>query len=208
MASSTPVKTQAGVLLAHTQVATAVMTLGSAIDVSGKFAGHFSVSMGRTVATALTNEVSFIIEASAKSSGNDEWYPLYQWTSLSGKTASSSTTVNDAAFAASDTTFVVTSAAVIIAGDNLYLRETGTPANSEWVTVLSMSGTTVTLREAVTRGHTNGINVADLAERFSFDLDLSACGRIRLVVDTATAASGQTVDVIAWITTFDSILTA
>jgi hypothetical protein len=206
--TSTPSKTQGTALLAHTQQATAVVTVGSAIDVSGKFAAQVFVKMGRTVATALGNEVTFRLEGSAKSSANDEWVPIYVWTSQSGKTAASSTTVNDGAFTAGDTTFVVTSATGLAAGDALYLRETGTPANSEWVRVASVSGTTITMEEACTRSHTNGINVADLAESWSFSINVSAIGRIRLVVDSASNASGQTVDVIAWLVTLDSVSTA
>jgi len=203
MATITPNKTQGQTLLAHTQQATATVTRGSAIDVSGKYSLRYFVSLGRSVATALTNEVLFRIEASAKSSANDEWFPLYQWNSVSGKTAATSTTINDGAVNASDTTFVLTSGTGIVSGDYIYLRETGTPANSEWVRVDSIATNTVTC-EALTRGHTNGIAVTDLAERFIGSIDCSDIGRIRLVVDTAANASGQTVDVQAWYVTFDS----
>lgn len=203
---TTLTKTQGGVLLAHTQQATAVVTVGAAVDVSTKFAARIFVRMGRSVTTALTNEVTFRLEASAKSAANDEWYPVIQWTSVNGKTAANASTVNDAAFNAGDTTFVITSATGIAAGDIVYLRETGTPANSEWVRVATVSGTTITLEEGTTRGHTNGIATADLGEAFTFSVNCMDIGRLRLVVDTASAASGQTVDVIGWIVTLDSAL--
>lgn len=205
MATTTITKSAGTVLLAHTQQATAVVTIGSAVDVSTKLGPATAfVKMGRSVATALTNEVKFRIEGSAKTSGNDEWIPIYEWTSASGKTACNASTVNDAAFAAADTTFVITAATGIAAGDLLYFRETVTPANSEWSRVSGVSGTTITLEEGVTRGHTNGITVTDLAEPFRIDLDLAGHVRIRLVVDSASAASGQTVDVIGWLVTADS----
>ena len=208
MTTTTLTKTAAGVLLAHTQQATATITVGSAVDVSTKLGPATAfVKMGRTVATALTNNVRFRIEGSAKTSGNDEWVPLYEWTSASGTTAASSSTVNDVSFNAGDTSFTISSATGIVAGDVLYFRETGTPGNSEWSRVLSVSGTTITLEEAVTRNKTNGINVADLGEMWAIPLDLSGQARVRLVVDTASGASGQTVDVIAWIVTADSAST-
>lgn len=203
--TTTPVKTAGTSLLALTQQATAVVTVGSPVDVSGKLAARIFVKLGRTVATALGNDVLFRIEGSAKASGNDEWVPIFTWTSANGKTASSSTTLNGAT-TAGNTTAIVTSATGIAAGDILYFRETGTPANSEWSRVASMSGATVTFEEAQTRNHTNGINVADLGEMSTFDLDVSALARVRLVVDSASNASGQTVDVLAWITTLDSFL--
>lgn len=205
---TTLTKTAAAVLLAHTQQATAVVTVGSAVDVSTKVGPATAfVKLGRTVATALSNQVKFRLEGSAKTSGNDEWVPIYEWTTANGTTAASSSTVNDASFNAADTTFVITSATGIAAGDILYLRETGTPGNSEWVRVAGVSGTTITLEEGVTRNHTNGINVADLAEEFAIPIDIAGHVRIRLVVDTASAASGQTVDVIAWLVTADSAST-
>lgn len=205
MTSFTAVKTQGSTLLAHTQQATAVITLGSAVDVATKFMIRAFIKLGRTVATALTNELAFRLEASAKSSGNDEWYPVLTFNSASGKTASVAPTLNGAT-TAGNTTCVVSSGTSIVAGDYLYFRETGTPANSEWSRVKSISGTTVTFEEAQTRNHTNGITITRLAEQWNFDIDCQGIGRLRLVVDSASAASGQTVDVIAWLTSLDSIL--
>lgn len=203
MSTATPNKTQGSALLAHTQQATADVTFGSAIDVTTKFSTRVFIAMGRTIATALGNEVLFRLEASAKSSGNDEWYPLYQQTSGSGKTTCNAPTLNGAT-TAGNTTCVVSSGTGITAGNLLYFRETGTPANSEWSRVKSVSGTTVTFEEPQTRNHTNGITITNFAEKISYDIDLSNIGRIRLAVDTASNPSGQTVDVLAWINTFDS----
>lgn len=204
MTTTTLTKTAAAVLLTHTQQATAAITVGSAVDVSSKVGPATAfVKMGRTVATALSNQVKFRLEASAKTSGNDEWVPIYEWTSANGTTAASATTLNGAT-TAGNTTSVLTSGTGFAAGDLVYFRETGTPANSEWSRLLGQSGTTSTFEEAQTRNHTTGIAVTDLAEMFAIPIDISGQVRIRLVVDTASAASGQTVDVIAWLVTVDS----
>ena len=88
MTTTTLTKTAAQALLAHTQQATAAITVGSAVDVSSKVGPATAlVKMGRTVSTALTNEVKFRLEVSAKTSGTDEWVPLYEWSSANGKTA-------------------------------------------------------------------------------------------------------------------------
>lgn len=207
MANATPTKTGSRSLLAHTQQATATITVGAWVDVSTWFAARVAIYMGRTVATALGNEVLFRLEGSYASSGDDNFFTIFERTSAKGKAAASSTTLNGAT-AANDATFVVTSATGIAAGDMLYLRETGTPANSEWVQVRSMSGTTVTPFNNLTRAHTSGINVADLAEVISWTEDLSSVLRVRLIVDSATAASGQTVDVLAVLSTLDSVAIA
>lgn len=208
MTTTTLTKTAAQALLAHTQLATATQAIGSAIDVSAMVGPATAmVKLGRSVATALSAGVAFRLEGSAKTSGNDEWVPIYEWASTTA--AVNATTVNDAAFNAADTTFVVTSGTGLSGGDLIYLRETGTPANSEWTRIGSISGTTVTLEEAITRSHTNSIAVTDGAEMYSIPVDLSAHVRIRLVANANNiAATGQTVDIIAWLVTADSVATA
>ena len=207
MSTTTLSKTAARVLIAHTQLATATQAIGSAIDVSTMIGPATAiVKMGRSVATALGAAVSFRLEGSAKTSGNDEWVPIYEWASTTA--AVNATTVNDAAFNASDTTFVVTSGTGLSGGDLLYLRETGTPANSEWTRIGSISGTTVTLEEAITRSHTNGIVVTDGAEMYSIPLDLSGQVRVRFVANSNNVTpTGYTVDIIAWLVTADSAST-
>lgn len=204
----TPSKTLAdashGSLVAFTQQASGVITLGSAIDVSAKLAIAIYGRIGRSAATAFTNEMGFRFEVSPRASGNDEWYPKNTFTSLTCKTAAASTTLNGAT-TAPNTTFVVASATGIVAGSWLYFRETGTPANSEWVRVLSVSGTTITTEESMTRNHTNGIAITSLAEEFIYEYDVSAYGRVRLVVDTASNVSGVTADVVASIVTLDNM---
>lgn len=209
MTTSTLNKTAAGVLLAHTQCASATVTLGSPVDVSTKVGQATAfVKIGRTIATALSNQVKFRLEGSAKSSGNDEWVPIQEWQSLTGTTTASKTTLNDASCNAGDTVFTLTSGTGFTAGDLVYLRETGTPANSEWVRGKSIATNDLTIEEGLTRSHTNGIDVTDLAELFAIPFDAGGQVRVRLVVDTASAVSGQTVDVIAWIVTADSYNTA
>lgn len=206
MTTTTLSKTAAQALLAHTQLNTASQAIGSAVDVSTKVGpGIAMIKMGRTVATGLGAQVFFRLEGSAKTSGNDEWYPIQEWSSNGANVTASASTVNDASFNAGDTSFTITSATGITGGDLMYLRETGTPANSEWVRVGSVSGTTITLEEACTRSHTNGIVTTDSAEMWSIPVDLSAHVRIRLVVNSNNvAATGQTVDVIGWLVTADS----
>ena len=205
MTTTTLNKTAAIALLAHTQQASGAITVGSPVDVSTRIGPATAlVKMGRTIATALTNNLKFRLEGSAKSSGNDEWVPIYEWTSTNGLTAASKTTLNDATCNAADTTFTLTSGTGFTAGDLVYLRETGTPGNSEWVRAKSIATNDLTVEDGITRAHTNGIDVTDLAEMWQIPFDAAGQYRVRLVVDGASAAAGQTVDVIAWLVTADS----
>ena len=197
-------KTAARVLLAHTVLATATQVVGSAIDVSTMVGPATAmVKMGRAVANVLAAGVAFRLEGSAKTSGNDEWVPIYEWASSTAVVNAS--TVNDAAFAAADTSFTIASATGITGGDLMYLRETGVPADSEWVRVGSVAALVITLEQAVTRGHTNGIAVTDGAEMWSIPVDIAGHVRIRLVANANNVtATGFTVDLLAWLVTADS----
>lgn len=204
MTTSTFANTIAAALLAHTQLATATMVVGSEQSVDGKLAGKIGISLGRTVATALTNEVRLAFQVSFAVAGDDSWKTVYEFTSTTGKTACNAPTLNGATGAGA-TTFVVSSATGIAAGDKLYLRETGTPANSEWCEVKSIAGTTVTPLSPLTRAHTNGITITDLAEHPQWTESFAGVKRVRLIADANSNASGQTVDVLAVVNTLDNV---
>lgn len=200
----TPNKTVGTPLFGIASVATATVSVGAAVDVSTKLKGAIAVKTGRTATTALTNELLFRLEGSASAADDAEWFPVIPpWFSTLGKTAAVAPTLNGATSAGAGS-FVVSSITGIAGGDYLYLKE-ATLANSEWCRVASISGTTVTLENNLTRAHTNGITITDTNEPFVFPCDLSQWKRIRLVVDAASNASGTTVDVIAWLNTLDSI---
>lgn len=205
MSVATLTKTASGVLLALTNVPSAAVQIGNSVDVSTKPGpATVFVKMGRNNATALTNEVLFRIEASAALSGNDEWTPIYTWTSQYGKTAANSTTLNGAT-TAGNTTTLLTSGTGYAAGASeiAYIKE-ATIANGEWSRVKSLSTNTVTWEEAQTRNHANGATITNYAETWAIPIDVSGMVRVRLVVDTNYAVSGQAVDVLGWIVTADS----
>jgi hypothetical protein len=200
MSTITPNKTANASLLAWQDIATANVVVGSAQDVSAKYSGSFSIKIARKTGTAFTSGWPNIrIEASHKTSGNDGWIPL-----LSVQPALGSSIVNttlNGAVSAAATTITVTSATNIAAGDILFLEDTAT-ANYELVRVKSVSGTTITLEEAVTYAHASGKIVTDQAEMYFPSVDLGPYARVRAVADNAN--SGQTIAVEVTMTTQDS----
>lgn len=205
MTTSTYANTTGIALLAHTQLASGSIVVGSPVDVAGKLAALISVRMGRTITNALTNEVRFALQVAFDDSNDDDWVTKYEFTSQTGKTACNGPTLSGGTSAGA-TTFSVSSATGIAKGDKLYLRETGTPADSEWCEVKDISGTTVTPYSPLTRAHTNGILITDLAEMpLPWTEVLAGVKRIRFVADAGLNTSGQTVDVVATMNTLDSI---
>lgn len=209
MATSTPNKTVGRLLLAHTQLASGSLVVGASLDASSWHGPALvTFSLGRTVSTALGASPLFRIEHSQAASGDDDWADLIPQGTIafSATTAATATTLNGAT-SANAATFSVASATGLVVGQRLYLRETGTPANSEWCQIRSISGTTITPVDPLTRAHTNGITITTLAERITHQIDLSAVRRVRAIVEGQSfgTASGQIADVLVELATMDSI---
>lgn len=198
---STITKTQGTSLLAWQDIATANVVVGSAQDVSTKLAATVFIKVARRSGSAFTTGWPNIrIEASAKSSGTAEWYPLATFQPAVG--ASIANTTLNGAVSANASTFTVTAATNIAAGDLLFLGDSST-TNYELVRVKSVSGTTITPEENVTNAHANSAIVTDQAEMYVASIDLTAVGRIRAVADNAN--SGQSISVQVLMVTGDSI---
>lgn len=204
MSTTTINKTVGTSLVAWADVATANVSVGTALDVSTKLAATVFAQLGRRSGTAFTAGWPNIrIEASAKSSGNDAWVPIATFQPAVG--ASIANTTLNGAVSAGASSFVVTSGTNIAAGDVLFLKG-DTDAGNELVRVKSVSGTTVTPEENVTNAHASGNALTDQAESYVAQLDLTAISRLRAVVDNA--GSGQTIAAQVLCVTGDSLATA
>lgn len=192
-------KTQGTTLLALQSVASNTVVISSVQDVSTKLAAMVGIHFGRRAATALTEGVELRIEASMKSSGDGQWFPL-----ASFKTATAAAEAEAVSGTVSAGTNVITVASTtnLIAGDLIYI-DNGTIANSEWGRVKAIStNTSVTIEDNLANAQT-GSTLYDQAEFYIAQFDLSAVGRIRFVVDARN--SGQAVAVEAFMVTGDSI---
>jgi len=196
---STLSKTQGTSLLSLQSLASNSVVISSAVDVSTKLAATVGIHFGRRIATALTEGVEFRIEASTKSSGDGHWYPLAVF-----KTAIATSEAEAVSGTVASGTNVITVASTtnLVAGDKVYI-DNGTIANSEWGRIKSIVGSTsITIEDNLVNAQT-GATIYDQAEFYVASLDLTAVGRIRLVVDGRN--TGQAVAVEAHIVTADSI---
>ena len=182
-------------------VATGNVIVGSAIDVSTKWAKAFYIQLARVTGTAFTAPWPRVrIEAAGKASSNDKWIPLYEYSMAVG--ASIASTSLNGAVSGGATTCVVTAATNIVAGDLLFLGHTTTAANYEIIRVKGVSGTTVTFEEACTNAHDTGAVVTDQAEVVFPAFNMETCTRCRVVIDNA--GGGQSVYVEVHELTYDS----
>lgn len=202
----TPVKTQGTSLFALATVASATVGLGAAIDVTTKFMATIFIHVGRTVATALSNGVKVRIEGSAKGSLDGFWFPLAEF--VTAVTVSTTTANLTTATVAGDTVIPMTATTGIVIGDRVYIREAGAEVNSEFARVrLVTTNTSITVEDGLLFAHTvTTSRIWSQAEFFIAQLDLSSIGRIRVVIDCASALSGQTIVAEAFMVTEDSII--
>lgn len=200
---ATPSKTQATSLVALQSLASGSVLVSNVVDVSTKFAGMAYVHFGRRATTALTAGCSFRIEASAKSSGDGFWFPLYTWSSQVAAALSMTVTGTNNA---GQNVLQATTTPAYVAGDLIYIDNT-TIANSEFQRIkVVTTNTSVTLEDNLTNAQNNpAATTFNKAEWWGVPLDLSGVGRVRLVVDAASGPTGQNVAVEAFLTTLDSV---
>lgn len=201
-------KTQGTSILAVQSVASNSVLISSAIDVSTKLGATFFIHFGRRADGALTEAVQIRIEASAKSSGDGYWIPLfYAITQLQGVTHQPvNGTCNAGQNVVAMTSTTGMSADWANASSpigNLVYIDNGTIANSEFQRVkVVTSNTSITLEDNLTNAQT-GSNVYPSAEQWAPQLDLTAVARIRAVVNGFN--TGQAIAVEILMVTGDSI---
>ncbi len=188
-------------LFAWADVASTVVSIGTALDVSTLFEAFVGIKIGRRTGTAFTvGWPNVRIEGSIKTSGNANWFPLY--THQPGLGATIVNTTLSAGITAADATFTVTSATNIAVGDLIFVGDTSA-ANYEIFRIKAVSGTTITPEDAAVNSHANAALVTDQAELGLARLDLASVQRIRAVVDNA--GSGQAISVEVLCGTLDSV---
>lgn len=196
---TTPTKSLQTDLIAWQDVASAAQVIGSGLNVAAIWAAAVFIRLARATGSAFTAGWPNVrIEVSPNTSGGP-WAPIFSYQMALG--ASIANTTLNGSVSANASSFVVTSATNIAAGDILFLGDSSA-SNYEIVRVKSVSGTTITPEENVVNAHANGALVTDQAEMVAPSLDLSAYRQIRAVVDNA--GSGQGIKAEVKLVTFDS----
>lgn len=197
---ATPTKTVATSILTLQQIASNSVLLSAVQSVTSKFAAQFGVHLGRDdTGGTLTAGVAFRIEGSMKSSGDDQWFPLAEYTSGTATPASEAVSGTEAAGA---TLIEVASTTGLELGD-IILFKNSTIANSEFSRIKALvANTSITIIDGLTNAQT-GSTIYDQGEFWTPVIDLLNMTRIRLVADASN--TGRSVVVEAYMNTCDSI---
>jgi hypothetical protein len=199
---ATITKTQGTTILTHQAVTHPDTVKGTAQDVSTKLAVTIYMFHASVEATANTNPGSFLVQESASSSGNEDWATIATYTAGS---TTASTEAMTATEPVGETVLAVASTTGFVAGDNLYIQDTGTLADSEWGKCQEIvTNTSINLIDGLTNEKDSSDVIWNDAEIFVFDRVLTAVGRIRVVFQHE-GSTGANAHVKAIMVTGDSI---
>lgn len=205
MATLTPNKTAGISLLSHQAVTHPDTVKGSEIDVSGKFAATVFLFHASVEAAANTNSGIFRIEGSASASGNEDWATIY---TVAATASTADTEAMTATEPSGETVLACASTTGFVAGDILYIQDTGTLADSEWAVCQEIvTNTSINLVDGLTNGKDNADVIWNDADRWAINLDLSALTRIRVVFQHE-GGTGANCHVKATMVTLDSTTSA
>lgn len=197
-----PSKTVGTSVIAHQAVTHPGTVVGSAQDVSTKFAASLFLDHALVEAAANTNAPTWLVQVSAESSGNEDWLTIVQL--QLNETGTPATEAMTATEAAAETVMAVASTTGFVAMDTIYLQDTGTLADSEWNLVQEIvTNTSINLLDGLTNGKDSSDVIWGEAERNIIHLDLTSIARVR-VVYMHEGAVGANAHIRATMTTFDS----
>lgn len=171
----------------------------SEIDVSTKFGVGVWIYLGRTVTTALTAALKYRIEGSFKSSGDNAWASLYEWSS---NTAACQEEAVSGTCNAGQNVINVASTTGFTVGDRIFIKNS-TFANSEWGRIKSIvTNTSVTLEDNLVNAQT-GSTIYDDAQWEFVPVDVQTLARLRVVADGSN--TGQAVAIRVEAAYFNSV---
>lgn len=180
MTTSTPAITDDTVFLTHSLITHPTTLIGSAVDVETLWKVQIDLSAGFIEAAANTNPGSFIVQASARSSGNEDWVDVFT------DTIPETGTPADEALTDTENAGVKVLAVAATTGfaalDDIYILDASVLADSEWAKVEQIvAATSIDITDGLTTGKDSADTIFGSAYRRSIVLDVMAASRIRVI---------------------------
>lgn len=170
-------KTAGVVVLAHQAVTHPATVVGTAQDVSTKFAATVLLFHSSIEATANTNPGKFLVQVSGSATGNEDWATVYEFD------ATISTADNEAMTATEpvgETVLAVSNTSGFASYDKLYIQHS-TLASSEWGLCQEIvTNTSIDLVDGLTNEQTSSSVIWNDVDIWAVQLDLTAVTRIRV----------------------------
>ena len=172
------------IVAASTVIASTILAL-TGVKQATFFIDH---ARGSTVNFAGTG-TNYLIQASEKAAGNDTWRTL---AIFSADSAACSSALSSGAIAPAATTIVILSGTAFVANDLVFVADTTAATASEWMRVISVTGTaSFKILDGITNAHADTEVLYNKAENFVVTVDCSALTRTRVVVNNNASATNQ-----------------
>lgn len=194
MAVATPTKTDSVNILTHQAAAHPITIVGSAIDCRTKRAATLFLYHGYVENTADTNPGKFMVQVrpdSGEGSVNEHWITVLE---LSAKGTTPDIEQMTATEPIGETVMAVASTTGFVAGDLLYIEDTGTLTDSEWAECQEIvTNTSIVLVDGLTRQKDSSDWIWNDASKFVVHLDLNGIESFRVIWshEGATGANGR-----------------
>lgn len=168
------------------------VSVSSVLSVTTALAATIFVHIGRQTESAFTAGVNVRIEASSKSSGDGHWYIVAQFRSALGSSVASEA-VNGVC--ASGQNVVPLASTTGFAVDDIVFIHNTTLANSEFGRVTAVStNISITIEDNLVHAQT-GSTVYNQSEFYMAQVDCTAIGRLRVVINGSNAGQNFAVSV-------------
>jgi len=194
MSTVTPNKTDSVEVLAHQAATHPTTIVGSAIDCRTKRAATIFLYHGYVEATADTNPGSFKVQVrpdAGDGTATEHWITV---ATLTAKGTTPDTEAMTATEPVAETVMAVASTTGFAVGDELYIQDTGTLADSEWATERTqVTNTSITLEDGLTNQKDSSDVIWNDASRFVVSLNLESVESFRVIWshEGATGANGH-----------------
>ena len=182
MATATPVKTDSVEVLAHQAATHPVTIVGSAIDCRTKIAATLFIYHAYVEATADTNFGKFMVQVrpdAGDGSVLEHWITVAELVPVGGTADTEAMTATEPA---GETVLACASTTGFAVGDELYIQDTTTLADSEWGTLASfVTNTSITLIDGLTTQKDSADVIWNDARKWVVPLDLTSIESFRVV---------------------------
>lgn len=199
---ASPSKTQGVAILAHQAITHPATIVGSSQNVTTKISCNVLLFHAPIEESANTNPGIFLIQTSGSSSGNEDWVTLYELAVDNGTAASEDMTATEPV---GETVLACASTTGFAALDNLYIRDAGTLADSEWAKCKEIvTNTSIDLIDGLTNEKDSSDAIWNNCDLWNIPINLMGVGRLR-VVFMHEGAVGVNCHVKALMVTADSV---
>ncbi len=180
-----------GEVLIHDEVTHPIVVEGSTVNVAADDAVTINLYHAVIEATANTNPGSFLIQLSTATSGDEEWSTAME---IATSVLTPSTSALDSGGEAPGQTDIgIAATAGIVAGEWVYIQDTTTDTDGEWVFVTVVATNDyITILDGIANAKDNADVTWSDAEVWAVNVDVHSVNRLRVLYVHVGATGANT----------------